>query len=237
MFWHSICTSELAKEVLRMETTKMTLAEIAVTHPAASRVFHGHGLDYCCGGQRSLDEACRERQLDAAAVLRQIQEQESSRGESPDWSTRPLDQLTRFIIEHYHEPLRNELPELVALAEKVERRHADKDSCPSGLAAHLRAVHEAVLMHLEKEEQVLFPMIAGGSGSHAGGPIHVMEDEHHEHAHNLRRTRELAHDLVPPEEACTSWRALYLRLEELEAELMEHIHLENNVLFRRALCE
>lgn len=220
-----------------MDPTKMTLAEIAVTHPAASSIFHGLGLDYCCGGQRPLDEACRERKLDPAAVLQEIEQQGRSHADSPGWTTVALDQITRYIVERYHEPLRKELPELVALAEKVERVHADKESRPAGLASHLRGVLDAVLAHLEKEEQVLFPMISDGYGDQAGGPIHVMEDEHHEHAHNLRRTRELAHDLVPPAEACTSWRALYLRLERLEADLMEHIHLENNVLFRRALCE
>lgn len=220
-----------------MDPTKMTLAEIAVTHPAASSVFHGLGLDYCCGGQRPLEEACHERQLDPAVVVREIEQRELSNVETRDWTTVPLEQITQHIIENYHEPLRKELPELIALADKVERVHADKESRPAGLASHLRDVLEAVLAHLEKEEQVLFPMIAKGQGGHAGGPIHVMEDEHHEHAHNLKRTRELAHDLRPPAEACTSWRALYLRLEQLEADLMEHIHLENNVLFRRALCE
>ena len=130
---------------------------------------------------------------------------------------------------------RLELPELVALAEKVEDRHAEKSTCPRGLAAHLGQVHEAVLSHLAKEEEILFPMIVDGLGARAGSPIQVMEHEHLDHARNLRRTRELAHDFVPPQEACTTWQALYLRLDNLEAELMEHIHLENNVLFPRAL--
>lgn len=220
-----------------MGTTKMSLAEIAVTYPAASRIFHGYGLDYCCGGQRPFEEACRERQLDPADVFRQIQEQDGSRTESPDWATLPLNQITRLIVEHYHEPLRVELPDLVALAEKVETRHAEKASCPRGLAAHLRAVHASVLLHLAKEEQALFPMIDAGHGNRVGGPVQIMEGEHHEHAQNLKHMRELAHDFQPPEEACTSWRALYARLTALEAELMEHIHVENNVLFPRALCE
>jgi regulator of cell morphogenesis and NO signaling len=219
-----------------MNTTQ-SLAEIAISNPAASRVFHRLGLDYCCGGRRSLDEACRARQLVAAEVLQSIEQSDASRDDAIAWKRAPLPQVTAKIVERYHEPLRRELPELIALAEKVEARHADKASRPAGLASHLRQVHDSLLLHMEKEERVLFPLIGMGRGQHAGAPIHVMEDEHHEHAMHLRRTRQLAHDFVPPEEACVSWRALYLRLDELEAELMEHIHVENNVLFPRALCE
>jgi regulator of cell morphogenesis and NO signaling len=121
------------------------------------------------------------------------------------------------------------------MAQKVEVRHADKVSCPKGLGALLVAMHEDVLDHLEKEEQVLFPMILAGQGASAVGPVHVMEREHDEHGRNLRRVRELTGDLQPPAEACVTWRALYLGLQQFEEELMAHIHLENNILFRRAL--
>jgi regulator of cell morphogenesis and NO signaling len=213
----------------------LTLAELAVAHPLASRVFHREGLDYCCGGKRSLEEACRERGLASATILAEIESLEPGRADRLSWAERPPAELVRFIVDRYHSELRLELPDLVALADKVEDRHADKPTCPRGLAAHLRQVHEAVLSHLAKEEEILFPMIIAGMGARAGSPIQVMEDEHLEHARNLRRTRELAHDFVPPAEACTTWQALYLRLDNLEAELMEHIHLENNVLYPRAL--
>jgi regulator of cell morphogenesis and NO signaling len=215
--------------------SRSTLAELAITYPSASRVFHREGLDYCCGGKRSLEEVCAARGLDAASLMEEIE-----RTETPDarsWSDRPLNDLITHIVDHYHRSLREELPQLVALAAKVETRHADKESCPRGLAAHLDGVLGSLLEHMSKEEQVLFPMIQGGYGKRAAGPVQAMEHEHHDHAESLRRTRALAHDLVPPEEACTSWRALYLRLNELEADLMEHIHLENNVLFPRALFE
>ena len=106
---------------------------------------------------------------------------------------------------------------------------------PAGLAMHLAAVMEALELHMQKEEQVLFPLIRGGRGAMAGGPVSIMEREHDEHAVALRRTRELTGDLQSPAAACTTWRALYLRLAALERDLMEHIHLENNVLFPRAL--
>ena len=213
-----------------------TLADLAVILPAASRVFHRHGLDFCCHGSRPLAEACSPRGLDPQAVLAEIEAEQRAAAPGPRWDERPLAELVEHIETHYHARLRAELPELVALATKVEERHADKASCPRGLRAHLESVHQAVLEHLAKEEQVLFPMIRGGRARLATGPIHVMEAEHEDHAEALQRTRELTADLVAPEEACTSWRALYVRLDALEAELMEHIHLENNVLFRRVLA-
>ncbi|MEW6271874.1 MAG: hemerythrin domain-containing protein [Thermodesulfobacteriota bacterium] len=115
--------------------------------------------------------------------------------------------------------------------------HGAKPSCPRGLAAHLATMSEEVEGHLAKEEQVLFPLIVAGVGERARMPMHVMMLEHEDHGESLRRTRELTANLVPPPEACTSWRALYLGLEQLEAELFEHIHLENNVLFPRVLNE
>jgi len=217
-------------------TTQATLAELAVTLPAASRVFRRYGLDFCCHGARPLAEACAPRGVDPASVLAEI---ESERGVVPDftrWDERPLEELIDHLVGYYHRRLRDELPELVALAAKVESRHADKASCPRGIRAHLEEVHRAVLEHLAKEEQVLFPMIRAGRGSMTRGPIDVMESEHQDHAENLARTRSLTADLTAPDEACPTWRALYLRLGALEAELMEHIHLENNVLFRRVLA-
>jgi regulator of cell morphogenesis and NO signaling len=212
------------------------LADLAVSFPAASRVFHRHGLDFCCHGRRPLGEACAEAGVDAQSVVAEIAAEQAGAPELPRWDEKPVAELVEHIVGFYHRRLREELPELVALATKVESRHADKASCPRGLRAHLEAVHAAVLDHLAKEEQILFPTILAGRGRLAAGPISVMESEHDDHAADLRETRRLTADLVAPAEACTSWRALYLRLAAFEAELMDHIHLENNVLFRRVLA-
>jgi len=220
---------------LAPDTTTL-LADLAVSFPAASRVFHRHGLDFCCHGRRPLGEACAEAGLDAQSVVAEIAAEQAAAPELPRWDEKPIAELVDHIVGFYHRRLREELPELVALATRVESRHADKASCPHGLRAHLEAVHAAVLDHLAKEEQVLFPAILAGRGRLVAGPISVMESEHDDHAADLRETRRLTADLVAPAEACTSWRALYLRLAAFEAELMDHIHLENNVLFRRVLA-
>jgi len=220
-----------------MQTQTVTLADLAISHPGATRVFLANGLDFCCGGRRPLAEACAEKGLDVDTILRSIADAERDAGDLTPWATRPLSDLADFIEGHYHQRLRTEIPQLIELADKVEQVHADKPSCPRGLGAHLRAMHSAVLDHLGKEEQVLFPFIRAGRGRGAGGPIHAMEQEHVDHGRSLDRLRQITANLTAPAEACLTWRALYLRLGRLADELMEHLHLENNVLFPRALFE
>jgi regulator of cell morphogenesis and NO signaling len=215
-------------------TPSTTLAELAVSHPGAARVFHRHRLDFCCGGRRSLADACEERALDPDRVLADIAAETVPPG-AVRWDEAPLPALVGFIVETYHQRLRATLPDLIRMARRVEDRHGDKKSCPRGLSAQLEAMHASVLDHLRKEEQILFPLIVAGEGPSAAAPVHVMELEHEHHREDLLALRRLTHDLSPPAEACTTWRALYVGLQQLEQELMEHIHLENNVLFRRAL--
>jgi len=220
-----------------MIDTNATLADLAVHHPVATRVFLRHRLDFCCGGDRPLAAACQAARLDPNEVVKEIQAESERLGGDPEvWAERPLADLVDHIIARYHEPLRRDLPDLVALARKVESRHGEKPSCPRGLGDLLEGIQAEVGSHLDKEEQILFPIIKAGRGPDAGMPIRVMELEHDQHGANLRRIRELTQDLVLPPEACRSWTALYDGLTRLEAELMEHIHLENNVLFPRALA-
>lgn len=214
-----------------------TLADLAVIYPGASHVFLKHGLDFCCHGRRSLDEACNEKGLNAQAILSEIAEQTSANDDFSQWPEKPVGDLVDFIESYYHSRLRAELPELISMAAKVETVHSGKASCPQNLASRLRMMHASILDHLAKEEQVLFPMIRSGYSSQASAPIRVMEQEHEDHGKNLEQLRELTHEFIAPPEACATWKALYLRLKRLSDELMEHIHLENNVLFPRVLCE
>lgn len=224
-----------------MTTTRQTiqpdqsLGRLASTLSGASRVFHRHGLDFCCGGHVRLGEACAAAGLDAQAVIAEIQDEAQEPGDFERWDGRPLPEVIDHILERYHEPHRQELPRLIAMARKVEDVHAEKSACPRGLAAHLERVAEEMELHMQKEEQVLFPMLRGGRGRMAAIPIQVMEEEHREHGKNLEHLRELTGDYTPPPDACGTWNALYLGLAELERELMEHIHTENNILFPRAL--
>lgn len=213
----------------------VSLAELATTVPGAARVLERHRLDFCCRGERTLAAACADRALPTAALVSELRAAVPSDDDLTPWATAPLDALIDHILARYHVPLREELSRLIALAEKVERRHADKPACPRGLAAHLATMAEALEEHLQKEERILFPLIGAGRGGAAGMPIRVMQDEHLDHAANLDVLRTLAHDFVAPDAACASWHALYLGLATLESDLHAHIALENHVLFLRAL--
>src|SRR5262245_56294737 len=120
-----------------MLSTSTTLAELAVKHPGASRVFHRHSLDFCCHGNRSIDEACLERGLITTSIVAEIEAEQLDRSNILRWDERPLADLIDHIIRFYHHRLREELPLLVEMACRVEKVHASKRSCPVGLASHL----------------------------------------------------------------------------------------------------
>jgi len=212
-----------------------TLADLAVHWAGASRVFQRHDLDYCCRGQQTLAAACRQQRLAVDDVLAELRAELTPVPPATDWTELPQVQLIAHVVEHYHARHRSELPRLLAMAEKVELRHADKPTCPHGLAAHLHAMAHDLEQHMQKEENVLFPQLLNGGPMPVQLPIQCLQAEHEEHGRALARMRTLAHAFVPPADACPTWRALYLGLSDLERELMEHIHLENHVLFARAL--
>jgi len=221
-----------------MSHTTTTLVDLATEHPDALGVFMDHRIDFCCGGTRSLAEACRAEGLDPDQLLAEIEAAERTRQRpAVRWDERPLPELIEHIVTTYHEPLRRELSVLIEGARTVERVHGFRPSCPHGLARHLEGIRSAVESHLDKEERGLFPMILAGRGRAALMPVRVMTEEHEDHGRNLAKLRELTHDYTPPPEACANWASLYRGLARLEAELMEHIHLENNILFPRALTE
>lgn len=218
-----------------MIDANQTLGQVATTYPASTLVFLRHRLDFCCGGGQRLDDACRKAGLEPTAVIQEIEAEGASKPHER-WDTKPLPELIDFVLSQYHEPLRADLPALLEAARRVERVHGKKPSCPNGLAMLLERLAAELEQHLAKEEQVLFPAIRSGRrGAPVHMPVRVMMQEHDDHGVNLRHLRELATGYVPPPEACATWRALYAGLDKLERELMEHIHLENNVLFPRAL--
>ena len=212
-----------------------TLAQLATSRAGASRVFHRYNLDFCCHGQISLADASAKKGLDVDALIREIEAEASHATPIEPWQDRAIPELTAHIVAHYHEPHRRELPRLLAMAERVEKVHRDKASCPRGLAALLAGLAAELTQHMQKEEGILFPMLDRGEGANAVGPIQVMEQEHEDAGAVLASMRALATDYQPPADACGTWRALYLGLDEFERDLMQHVHLENYVLFPRAM--
>ncbi|TSE36873.1 Iron-sulfur cluster repair protein YtfE [Tepidimonas fonticaldi] len=208
-----------------------TVGEIAARLPGATDILRRYRIDFCCGGQRSLREACAQRDTDPARVIEELQRLATGMHTAVA-PAEPTD-LIEHILQRYHEVHRQQLPELIRLANKVEAVHAGHALVPAGLAQHLQTMQAELLAHMEKEEQVLFPLLAAGGSPMARFPIGVMRQEHDMHAAQLRRLHELTHDLTLPEDACHTWRALYRTLQQFVDDLMQHIHLENNVLFPR----
>jgi len=218
---------------IRKETP---VGHIAAEHPAATRVFHRFGIDFCCGGGKSIEAACSARDVDPDAVLQALNV-ELNQGQTNDtnWNDAELGSLIDHILTAYHKPLKEELPRLDAMTEKVAKVHHEKDSRLNEVRSVYATLKAELDAHMMKEEQILFPMIRQGQGAFAAGPISVMEHEHDSAGDALRRMREITDGFQPPEEACNTWRAMLHGLEELERELHQHIHLENNILFPRAL--
>lgn len=211
------------------------LGQLARQISGATQIFHEYQLDFCCGGKHSLRDAASAAGVDGALIAARLQGLPSmAESEERDWSTASPTELVDHILTRFHEVHRQQLPELIRLARKVEQVHAGHESCPAGLADHLSDMQQELESHMQKEEQVLFPMLARGHGALATSPITVLRMEHDQHGVALQRLDALTNGITLPRGACNTWRALYLGLRTLHDDLMQHIHLENNILFDRA---
>ncbi len=215
----------------RSDFVTRTLADIASTLPGATALFRAEKLDFCCGGRVSLADAMAQKQKDPAPLAARLEALAASAAPSDD--PEDTDGLIDVILERFHETHRREIPELVKLARRVEAVHRDNVAVPVGLADMLQRLGDELDSHMLKEEQILFPMMRGGGHPMIGGPISVMLAEHEDHGENLRKLEEMTNDFTAPDDACTTWRALYAGARKLTDDVMEHIHTENNKLFPR----
>lgn len=209
--------------------TDETLASLAVRIPGATAVFRRQHLDFCCGGDQTLEDACAARQLDPKPILAELESLQQP--PAPPQAPTP-GELIDHILQRFHETHRRQLPELIRMARRVEARHSQHPDVPHGLADHLQAMAHELLSHMEKEEQILFPLIKRGGHPMIAQPIAVMRQEHVQHGKQIARLNALTAGQRAPADACTTWRALYHGITQLMDDLMQHIHLENNVLFR-----
>lgn len=230
-------------------TTEKTVREWALEVPNATRVFERLGIDYCCGGQRSLEEACAAAKLSMEFVLENLQNaSQPVDKEEHDWQGGMLTELIDHIKKTHHKYTREEIARLQPLLDKVCKVHGNNHSelleireVFGGLAAELTA-------HLMKEEMILFPYVMRVEESVMQGepalpapfgtvqnPVHAMMHEHDAAGEALRKMREQSHDYAVPADGCFSYGTLYQALEAFESDLHQHIHLENNILFPRAV--
>ena len=218
-------TTEAARPALSAE---QAIGQIAVELPGATAVFRRLKLDFCCGGQLSLRQASADKGLDLQAVMDELSSLQRP-SQLPDAGT--PGELIDHILTRFHDVHRQQLPELIRMAHRVEAVHRGNPDVPAGLGDALEAMQQELLTHMHKEEAILFPMLRQGGNSFVSQPIGVMRHEHNDHGAALEHLASLTHDMTPPMGACNTWRALYTGLAQLRDDLIQHIHLENNVLF------
>ena len=228
-----------------------TVREIVMGMPSATRVFEKMGIDYCCGGTRPIIEACQTAGVSVAEVaqsLEQLDVASHASGGSKDWQAESLTALTTHIVNKHHNFTREELDSIEPLLAKVCSVYSERAPQLLKIQTLFGDLKRELLPHMKKEENVLFPYITQMENAIGAGqpepepmfgtvrnPVRMMMAEHDSAGDVLRSIRRLSNDFNPPADGCVSYQTLYRRLQELEQDLHQHIHLENNILFPRAI--
>jgi len=240
-----VVTDEFKKENRMWQT----IGQMATESPGAIPVLERYGVDYCCGGSRTLEAACQDRGLPVETLRAEIA---AAAALSPvrfrDWTEAPLSELTTHIVRKYHTPFRADLPLILALLDQAARANPGHAEAQAALKRAVRRFRQDFELHMRTEEQVLFTAIqrletavaAGESAPRASfgsfrNPVRMLEGEHESVVRELMQIREITAGYAVPSDADDNYRALLSRLQALEREIHEHVHLENNVLFPRAL--
>lgn len=232
-------------------TTKVakTVAEIVLETPRAASIFAEFGIDHCCGSDVSLEQACLEARVAPGEVEAALAEAECARkaAAATDWQREPLARVVAHVESFHHRYVRRALPRIEHLLANVLTAHGQKHHDLAKVLRHFHVLADEMVRHMMKEEQVLFPYMVELEAAAAGGrpapvatfgsvknPVRMMRAEHETIGAELREIRKLSRDYDTPKDQCSSFRALYLALEEFERERDQHMYLENEVLFPRA---
>ena len=217
-----------------------TVGEIVAENPSQARVFQAFGIDFCCQGGRTLREACTLKGIGLESVIEQL-EAAAAVKTPPENNPAllPPVELVQHIVDKHHAYLRAELPRIHAMSERVAKVHGGHTPALIEVFQVFCAMADELDSHMMKEEQILFPAIqalcSGSKVMPLDGPVACMLQEHDDAGAALARMRELTNGFTPPPEACNTYRALFAGLAELEEDLHRHIHLENAVLFPKAV--
>lgn len=226
-----------------------TIGQIVTDDYRTAQVFRSFKLDFCCGGNKTVEEACKHKDIDPEKVYQSIRELDhNGSAEQHNYSNWSLDFLIDYIINNHHKFSREKLPEIGQYAKKVASVHGDRHPELQEIYYEFTKLHGEIINHLDKEEELLFPYVkrlveakekdeqpeAPDFGK-AANPISMMEHEHEQSGAAMKKIREISNDFTPPKDACTTYRLLFENLEAFEKDLHKHVHLENNILFPKAI--
>lgn len=231
------------------EEEEATIGEIVAKDYRKAQVFKKFGIDFCCGGKKKVSEVCSKKGLDVSEVQRELAAMDNgSETPSQNYQSWELDFMCDYIVSTHHKYVKDTIPFLSELSAKVARVHGDAHPEVIAAAEAFAGVAADLSMHLQKEENILFPYIkqlvaarradAALPQAHFGevaNPIQVMEAEHEHAGEDLSEIRAVTNNFAVPEDACTSYRILYKMFQEFENDLHQHVHLENNILFPKAI--
>lgn len=231
---------------MEQQNGTMSVGAIVAAKPGLARIFEDLGIDYCCGGALSLQDACAERGLDLASVLQKLEAGPAASEDYVDVTGFGLTEMVDHIEATHHAFLRSEMPRLVDLFGKVVAAHGERHGEIRQAARVYADLCAELESHMMKEEQVLFPYVreldaaSGPLPFHCGsvaGPIRVMMMEHDSAGEALAMLRELTHDFTVPDDGCATYAELLRSLLRFERDLHQHVHKENNILFPRLLAQ
>lgn len=227
----------------------LTVGEMVAHHYRTAEVFKRHGIDFCCGGKKTLGKACSDKNIGwetLATELDQVLQSPEMPSQNADaWEP---DFLAEFIVQTHHRYLRENLPLLREFTAKIAAVHGERHPELKIVEKQVELLSNDLLEHMLKEENILFPYIKTLCAAQRGqqqspampfgsvqNPIRMMEHEHDYAGSLLENLRDLTGDFTPPDDACTTYRVAFAKLKELDDDLRWHVHLENNVLFPKAI--
>ena len=230
------------------ELVSKTLAEIVTDNIRSAIIFEEAGLDFCCKGNRSLESACADKNIDLQKIVSELRKLSDSGNGTQNVNDWQLDFLVDYIVNNHHQYVRRMIPVISLHADKVASVHGNNHSETLKIADLFLAVREELEAHMMKEERILFPQIkqmvlAQNENSQffpppfgtIQNPIRMMELEHTSAGDAMHQIKELSNNYTHPEDSCNTFKALYSELKEFEQDLHKHIHLENNILFPKAI--
>lgn len=234
-----------------MNTTikKRTIGQTVAEDYRTARIFGSFGLDFCCGGNKTIEEACAKKGVDVGEVQKALDNLGNAKADNHNYNDWSLDFLIDYIVNNHHEFVRSKLPEIEFYAHKVANVHGERHTELKKIYQLFMKLQNEITDHLDKEEQILFPYVKELVKAEkenispqdqpqfgtAANPVAMMEAEHEEAGGIMEEIQNLSNDFTPPEDACATYRVLFQNLEGFRDDLHKHVHLENNILFPKAL--